>query len=65
MSKLKAVKLNPVGRPTIVDGEATIRVGFSIPEGLWTWFMKQAEKRELSYSALFRNMVEKEKKGLQ
>lgn len=50
----------PTGRPPLSDSEDTIRVGFAITTSLWNWFAKKAEKREISYSALFRELLERE-----
>jgi len=47
------------GRPKLDPNDDTVRVGFTVQMKLWSWFMEQAEKRQIGYSTLFREMVEK------
>jgi len=47
------------GRPRLDPNDDTVRVGFAVQMKLWTWFMAQAEKRQIGYSTLFRELLEK------
>lgn len=46
------------GRPKLDAHDDTVRVGFSVPGSLWEKAMALASEREVSYSALFRDMLE-------
>lgn len=56
------MKTEPVGRPALVKGQKTVRVGFSVNESLWKWFARESDRRGLSYSEYFRKTVEKMKR---
>lgn len=47
-----------MARPRIKNGEKTHRTGFSVNESAWLLFKKEADARGISYSELFRELVE-------
>ena len=47
------------GRPKIKESEVTVRVGFSVNEGLWRRFLEKVETDQISQSELFRRILER------
>lgn len=58
---MKIATTTPPGRPKLDPNDDTVRVGFTVQMKLWAWFIAHAEKRQIGYSALFREILEKTK----
>lgn len=51
------VKRKNTGRPSLVAGDQTIRVGFTVPEGFWARVVRRAKQDDVSFSVLIRRAL--------
>lgn len=60
MSRIKQIKPKYVGRPSLVEGEKSIRTAVTLPENVVDWIQAVADRRGEKRAQVIREILEAE-----